>query len=133
MAAGGIFTGANPGYTTYELAHHLQICDAKFVVSDLTSLEKAMTAAEQSGIPRCKVFVFDVHGEQIPEGYRSWRQLLQHGEADFVTVVDPEKTTACYINTSGTSGLPKAATLPHSYLVSQAMLQVDRKLPYEVS
>lgn len=45
---------------------------------------------------------------------------MEHGEKDWVSGIDASETTAAYVSTSGTSGLPKAAILTHSYMVSQA-------------
>lgn len=120
IGAGGCFTGANPGYTSYELIHHLRVTEAKYVITHLATLTTAITAAGECGIPRSSVFVLNLHGEDVPEGYRSWTELLKHGESDWTSVADPDNTTAAYISTSGTSGLPKAAILTHSYMVSQA-------------
>ena len=41
-----------------------------------------------------------------------------------MSVEDPNETTAVYFSTSGTSGLPKAAEVTHSYLVHQGEIVV---------
>jgi acyl-CoA synthetase (AMP-forming)/AMP-acid ligase II len=58
--------------------------------------------------------------EIVPDRHQSWTQLLPNGEADWTSVSDPDNTAAAYVGTSGTSGLPKAAILSHTYMVSQA-------------
>lgn len=120
IGAGGCFTGANPGYTSYEFIHHLRVTEAKYVITHLSTLAAATTAADECGITRSNIFVFNMRGEDVPEGYRSWTELLQHGESDWISIADPGNTAAAYVSTSGTSGLPKAAILSHSYMVSQA-------------
>lgn len=120
IGAGGCFTGANPGYTSYELIHHLRVTEAKFVITQLATLATATIAADECGIPRSNVFVLNTRGEDIPGSYQSWNNLLQSGEADWTTVADPDNTPVAYLSTSGTSGLPKAAILTHSYMISQA-------------
>jgi acyl-CoA synthetase (AMP-forming)/AMP-acid ligase II len=90
------------------------------VITHLGTLTTAITAADECGIPRSNIFVFNVRGENIPDGYQSWTELLQHGESDWTSVADTGNTAAAYVSTSGTSGLPKAAILSHSYMVSQA-------------
>jgi long-subunit acyl-CoA synthetase (AMP-forming) len=90
------------------------------VITHLATLTTAKTAADECRIPRSKIFVFNVRGEVVPDGHRSWTELLQHGDSDWTLVADTHSTAAACISTSGTSGLPKAAILSHSYMVSQA-------------
>lgn len=97
-------------------------------------LDVALVAAESCGIPKSNIFLLNFYQEQIPEDHQSWSTLLDHGEQDWVSVVNPDDTTAAYFSTSGTSGLPKAAVIPHSYLVSQGEMQVFKSaVSYEVS
>jgi long-subunit acyl-CoA synthetase (AMP-forming) len=123
IGSGGVFAGANPGYTAHELAHHLRITESKFILTSLKTLEVANIAAKECGIPQSKIFILGFHGEQVPEGYQSWTSLLLCGEKDWVRVDDPDNTTAALASTSGTSGLPKAAIIPHSYFRFQGEFQ----------
>lgn len=67
-------------------------------------------------------------------GQQSWDKLLACGELDWETVADPDNTPAAYVSTSGTSGLPKAAVIPHSYFVSQGEFQLKiTSVRYKVS
>jgi 4-coumarate--CoA ligase len=96
-------------------------------------LEKSIRAAESCGLSRSRVFAFDVH-DPVPHvaGVQSWTTLLGYGASSFGDVCDPETTVAAYQSSSGTSGLPKAARIPHSYLISQASLRMSgSELPYE--
>lgn len=133
MAAGGIFTGANPGYTVYEMAHHLRICNAKFLVSGLSSLDTAKKAAAEVGIPESNIIIFNVHHEEVPSMAKTFWNLTEGKEIEWEPVTDPVNTPACYINSSGTSGLPKAVVVPHAYMIAQCKIQTDRRLPYQVS
>lgn len=92
---------------------------AKFFITQVSTLETAQTAADECGIARENIYVFNPRGEEIPAGYKCWTELLESGERDWVTVDDTRNTPAGYVSTSGTSGLPKAAILCHSYMVSQ--------------
>ncbi|OBT80823.1 hypothetical protein VF21_00226 [Pseudogymnoascus sp. 05NY08] len=133
IAAGGIFTGANPGYTVFELAHHLRVCNAKFVVADLQTLAKVKEAAAEVGIPESNIIVFDVHNEGVPSGAKSFWHLIGDDEIAIEDVVDSANVPASYISSSGTSGLPKAVVIPHAYLINQCQIQTERNMPYEVS
>jgi acyl-CoA synthetase (AMP-forming)/AMP-acid ligase II len=121
IGAGGCFTGANPGYTVRELTHHLKITAAKFILTELKTLETSLAAAKVCGIPDSNIFVLNFRNETIPMDYCSWSALLEYGEQDWVEVKD-SSTPAAYVSTSGTTGRPKAAILPHSYLSSQAAI-----------
>lgn len=86
-------------------------------------LEKTLTAAKQAGIATDRIYIFDTETENPDPSILSWNALLEHGEADWVSVESPHETVASYNSTSGTSGLPKAAMITHSYHVSQAASQ----------
>ena len=50
LVAGGIFTGANPGYVARELAYQLKDSEAKFLICADGSLEMGIEAAESIGM-----------------------------------------------------------------------------------
>ncbi|ELR05709.1 hypothetical protein GMDG_07552 [Pseudogymnoascus destructans 20631-21] len=133
IAAGGIFTGVNPGYTVFEVAHHLRVCNAKFVIADLQTLSKVKEAATEVGIPESNIIIFDVHHEGVLSGATSFWDLIGDDEITVVDVVDSANVPASYISSSGTSGLPKAVVIPHAYLINQCQIQTERKMSYEVS
>ncbi|PMD33508.1 acetyl-CoA synthetase-like protein [Hyaloscypha variabilis F] len=105
---------ANPGYTARELTDHLKITEAKFTLTELKTLDNSVAAAKECDIP-------DANISPIME------LLLQHGEQDWVEVDDPS-TPAAYVSTNETTGLPKSAIIPHSYLDSQAAI-IEKLLP----
>jgi acyl-CoA synthetase (AMP-forming)/AMP-acid ligase II len=59
VAAGGIFTGANPTYTVRELAHQLKDSGASFLISSEDSLKTGVEAADSVGLARDRIFIFD--------------------------------------------------------------------------
>jgi acyl-CoA synthetase (AMP-forming)/AMP-acid ligase II len=93
--------------------------ETKFILTGLKTLDISIEAAKEGGIPSSNIFVLNFQNEEVKAGYQSWAALLEHGEQDWVEVDDPS-TPAAYVSTSGTTGLPKAAIIPHSYLTSQA-------------
>ncbi|KAF2817521.1 acetyl-CoA synthetase-like protein [Mytilinidion resinicola] len=121
IAAGGVYTGTNPGYTPHELAHHIKVSKAKFVVVE-PELLPPILAAEHS-IPKSNIFIFDTLGQPIPDGFKPWNWLLEQGEHDWVRFNDlktAKKTLAMLLFSSGTTGLPKAVMLSHYNLVAQS-------------
>ena len=125
VAAGGIFAGTNPSYTPYELVHHIQTAQTKFLLTEPEMIDQIKDAAGQAGIPKERIFILDFLGQKIPIGFKPWSALLQYGEKDWVRFDNEEqakKTTAARLFSSGTTGLPKAAMLSHHNLVSQHTL-----------
>lgn len=133
MAAGGIFTGMNPGFTVFEVEHQLKLCNVQFLIASAAALGVARKAADMIGLPPDHLFVFDPRYSDTPFDCKSWWRLLEHGEGEWEPIEDPVSEPACYIGSSGTSGLPKAVVVPHKYLENQVTGLVERDLPYEVS
>lgn len=101
----------------------MRITGAKCILVEPKALPAAVQAAAECKIPNSSVFVLNFRDEDVPGGYKSWKQLLDKGEKDWVKVEDPDDRPAAYVSTSGTSGLPKAAIITHSYFTSQAAFQ----------
>ena len=136
VAAGGVFTGTNPGYTQYELVHHIKTAKAKFLITEPEMLGAALAAGKQCKISHSRTFIFDVLGQDFPEGFKSWEVLLNHGEKDWLRFNDlqaAQNTTAARMFSSGTTGLPKAAIVSHYNLIAQHELAYTHKKPYRVS
>lgn len=87
-------------------------------------------------MPTQNVWVFDNLGQIIPTGSRSWKQLLNFGEEDWVRFNDSKtasETTAARLFSSGTTGLPKAVTITHYNLIAQHELVIESTpRPYRV-
>jgi acyl-CoA synthetase (AMP-forming)/AMP-acid ligase II len=136
IAAGGVFAGTNPSYTPYELAHHIQTSETKFLITEPEMLPAIRAAAHLSSIPDSQIFIFDVRDQPLPAGFQSWTALLTHGEKDWLRFDDAhtaKTTTAARLFSSGTTGLPKAAVLSHYNLVAQHTLVHEHVAkPYEV-
>lgn len=94
-------------------------------------LSTALAAAAEVGLPTSSIYAFDVISKTDDADIPSWEVLLKHGESNWVTVDNPNQSVAQYASTSGTSGLPKAAMLPHSYHITQAACRLTHgTLPY---
>ena len=117
VGAGLIWTGTNPGYTEYELAHHLNTSKAKLLVADPDLYKSVLGTARKCKISSENVLVFDnLLSEPKSTPARSWQTLLQHGLGDWERFDDlsiAENTVACTLYSSGTTGLPKAAAVSH--------------------
>lgn len=97
IAAGGIFTGANPTFTSRELAQQLKDSGAKFLIANVLSIDVAIDAARVAGVSPRNVFAFDdglymdVDGNVVKwrskadvKGMRHWSDIVEAGTEKFV-------------------------------------------------
>lgn len=137
IGAGGVFTGTNPSYTAAELSHHMKTSQSKFLISEPQILTPALIAAHENGIPDSNIWIFDTQGQTLPEGRRSWKDLFNHGEQDWVRFDDRKRSQtvhAARLFSSGTTGLPKAVAITHLNLIAQhEMTHEAHSRPYDVS
>jgi long-subunit acyl-CoA synthetase (AMP-forming) len=128
IGAGAIVFGTNPASTVAELSHHLTITRAKFLVTEVDSLGLVEQVVSSCSLPSSNVFVIAKPGQKVPDNtpFIPFTELLNHGEDKWNTIATGDdlfsSKVAAYCSTSGTTGLPKAAAITHSYLVSQAAM-----------
>ncbi|ORY59523.1 uncharacterized protein BCR38DRAFT_488555 [Pseudomassariella vexata] len=128
LMAGGIFTGANPSFVAREVAYQLKDSGATFLIAADVSLNIALEAAVQAGLPKNRVYSFDATAlDPTPGkaelGTKHWTELLAPVEKaekfDWVEPEDPKSATCCLNYSSGTTGVPKGVEISHySYVAN---------------
>ncbi|KAF5673678.1 4-coumarate ligase [Fusarium circinatum] len=131
IAAGGVFTGANPTYTYSELVNQLTVSGAKCIVTDSPRLEMVKKAAKAVGLPPNSLVLIDSKDSSSVDGVSSFQSLLGHGTYSWERISDPKVLAdkpAVLNFSSGTTGLPKACEITHRNMVANAEqnLHLDR-------
>lgn len=138
IAAGGVFAGTNPSYTTYELSHAIKTARIQFLIAEPGLLQTAVAAAESCGLPQSHIFIFDVPNDPLSKEMvttsanapRPWRWLFQQGEAGWRRFDDRQtcaSTSAARLFSSGTTGLPKALDMTHFNFIAQHTMVLEHK------
>ncbi|KIW65025.1 hypothetical protein PV04_07315 [Phialophora macrospora] len=122
IRAGGRVNGASPAYNVEEMTYALKIAKSKILITLPSSLEVALAAARNAGIPHERVFLL----EGQSQGHPSIQNLMERGAR---YAPDPpyriprgktNKEICGYLNfSSGTTGLPKAVMLSHHNVIGQ--------------
>ncbi|KAI9791589.1 MAG: hypothetical protein M1816_003675 [Peltula sp. TS41687] len=135
IGAGAVFVGSNPAYKVVEFTHLLKTSETTLVIAEPDLLPTVQAATSILGIPDSDVLVF-AELERTPEGFDSWRRLFQHGEEDWLRFEDEKvskQTPACFVSTSGTTGLPKMAVLSHhAWVALNCVIHDPEPKPYEI-
>lgn len=137
VAAGGIFAGTNPSYTSYELAHAIRTANIKYFIVEADLLPNVLRATKETGIPESSIFVFNTRNESVPSNLRSWTWLLSQGSTEwerFHSEIRCKSTIAARLFSSGTTGLPKALNMSfHNFIAQHTLVMEHRPRPYNPS
>ncbi|XP_073017103.1 4-coumarate--CoA ligase-like 1 [Primulina eburnea] len=111
MAAGGVFSGANPSAHASEIQKQVEAADAKLIVTDGLTYHKV----KDLGLP------IIIQGEDRVDGTIYWDELLEAADKANTDSIDEkvEQTDLCALPfSSGTTGLSKGVMLTHRNLVA---------------
>ncbi|KEF56919.1 uncharacterized protein A1O9_07109 [Exophiala aquamarina CBS 119918] len=125
--SGRYYTGANPAYTTDELAYQMSIVNCAVLLVHPSLLATGMAAARKVGLSTTRIFLFS--DEYIPEeqqDVQDWRSFLATEENaaswiwDELDGGEAKKKIATINFSSGTTGLPKGVCTTHHNLIANA-------------
>ncbi|TQE09230.1 hypothetical protein C1H46_005165 [Malus baccata] len=111
MAAGGVFSGANPWGHASEIKKQVEVADAKIIVTNGATYEKV----KSFGVPVILL------GEEVIEGAMNWEHLLEAADraGNRINEEELKQTDLCALPfSSGTTGLSKGVMLTHRNLVA---------------
>ncbi|KAG8366949.1 hypothetical protein BUALT_Bualt16G0021300 [Buddleja alternifolia] len=111
MAAGGVFSGANPSGHASEIKKQVEAADAKLIVTDGSTYHKV----KDLGLPVI------IQGEDHVEGTITWEELLEAADkANTDTIQEKvDQNDLCALPfSSGTTGISKGVMLTHRNLVA---------------
>ncbi|KAF9894780.1 hypothetical protein FE257_004401 [Aspergillus nanangensis] len=127
VRVGGVISGASPAYNVEEMTYALKTGQAKYLMTVPSSMEVAIPAAQNAGIPPERIFLLD--GEK--DGFTSVQQLIEIGKsygaegqvAPFQLPAGKSNQEVCgFLSfSSGTTGLPKAVMIAHHNVIAQCM------------
>lgn len=124
LRAGGRVNGASPAYTAEEMTHALKTAKSKILMTLPSALPVALAAAEQVGIPRSRIVIFDWSSP----GFVSVQDLIRIGQrlpeqpSWQIPTGQTNRQICGYLNfSSGTTGMPKAVMLSHHNIIAQCL------------
>ncbi|CAG9101526.1 unnamed protein product [Plutella xylostella] len=130
MAAGGLATTINPGYTAHEVQRQLTLSEAKLVI---TTPEIAPVMKEALKIIQKDLPMITVTGSKINEA-ASFEELMNSKDVDKDVLKEVRRVAGdvCLLPcSSGTTGLPKGVELTHRNIVANCEQQNTELRHYE--
>ncbi|KAK8151695.1 4-coumarate-CoA ligase [Phyllosticta citrichinensis] len=137
VAAGRVFSGANPAYKQDELAYQLSNTSAQVLLVHPSLIQTATVAATKAGLATNRIFLFDDVRKDPINGIRDWRDMIgtpsEASTYQWLTLSPSEarKTVATVNYSSGTTGLPKGVCVTHANLIANTAQIIYMRTMYK--
>ncbi|KAJ6076083.1 hypothetical protein N7499_008064 [Penicillium canescens] len=160
IGAGGVYIGASPRSVPDELEHVIKLGRPVLIITEPDALPTVLAVSKKTGISPNQLLLLDDPAFEttialkqqdqqcaptpalaplldIPTAAEasSFMLLLAHGDTEPVYIADlatANSTPAAMYSTSGTTGLPKAATFTHGALIAGHISATANPPPYKV-
>ncbi|KAF2498992.1 4-coumarate-CoA ligase [Lophium mytilinum] len=125
VAAGGVYSAANPTFTALELSRQIKDGPAKLIVCSRDLKEVALKAAQTCGLNLGNVLILDSYPERKLESITGEWKCSLGPELDWARITDVDELTnslLCLLYSSGTTGIHKGVRLSHRNIIAEAMI-----------
>lgn len=109
LCAGGIHATCPMTATSFELARQIRLSKPRILICSAQTRKVAEESLAQSGVPGVKLLVMVSEALDVVDG-DTGKSIVSVDKLQWDRISDPnvlEKTTACLVYSSGTTGVPK--------------------------
>ncbi|KDN64655.1 putative AMP-binding enzyme [Colletotrichum sublineola] len=134
MAAGGSVAASSPSSSEPEVARQINLTESKMVICSPDLKALAAAGGTKAGLPGDRIlYIGDSQDLQLFEATSDKQVSLSREELEWERVTDRttlENTVACFIYSSGTTGMPKAVKISPRNMIAQALCITTPTIKY---
>ncbi|OAP58070.1 hypothetical protein AYL99_07160 [Fonsecaea erecta] len=119
LCAGGVHATCSVTATAFELARQIRLSSPRIVICSPQTRQAAEEAIAESGVDGVRLVI--MMSDKLDIVDVNGRSIISDRKLQWQKVTDPavlEKTTACLVYSSGTTGDPKGVVITHANIVA---------------